>query len=87
VVAKLPAGGVNKALCAPGQKHFCAPTNKKVQIFKLIYRRKSAEKSKAEHLLFVTSVIFRSNAKFSNARNALDKAISVGRSNNTGSRD
>jgi len=42
------------------------------------------EESKAEHSLFVTSVIVQTNKVRFNDTNALDKTISVGESNNAG---
>jgi len=41
-------------------------------------RCKSAKEAKAEHLLFVSSVIFRWNKITFNDRNAPDEAISIG---------
>jgi len=49
--------------------------------------RESVEEAKAQHLLFITSVIFRSNKVHFNDRNALDKTVSVDRNNNAGVRE
>jgi len=48
--------------------------------FEVKNRHKSGKEAKAEHLLFITFVIFRSQSN----RNALDNSISIGGNNNAG---
>jgi len=43
---------------APGAKNVFAPPPTKTVKFEVKNKRKSAEEAKAEHLLFVTAVIF-----------------------------
>jgi len=47
--------------CARGQKIFLRPHQRKLQSLKIKIGAKACEEATAEHLLFITSAIFRSN--------------------------
>jgi len=60
------------------------PKPKKLKSSKWKNRHESAQKTKPKHLLYVTSVIFRSNKVRSVLETHSTKAISVAESNNAG---
>jgi len=67
-----------------GEKIFLRSPSPKTAKFEVKIRRKSVKEPKEEHLLFVTSLIIKSNKIRFSDRNELNKVVILDGSNNAG---